>query len=109
MSPSRFSPSSLRFELLLSAWFLTTGLACADVFDLSEDILVPLTAYQQNLEPDELIEYKQSLSLSASLGGTNAHIAPDPPLPLCRTVSADAQGDIVSKPPLYELHCVYRL
>ncbi len=92
--------------LFLSIWVFVGGMAAADLFDLTDDLLQPLLALTQAVEP-ELDEVDDVGGLAATVwlarrgGGT---------LPERGKVIAPGDSSIGSSPrPLYQQHTQYRI
>ena len=94
--------------MLLIAWILFTGLAVADTFDLSDDIVLPTTVGQPAVAPDSTEERKpHAFVLKIFL-----YRGESEPLSLIRESDSSAMLLIPSprrEIPLYQLHSVYRI
>jgi hypothetical protein len=53
---SRGCGPNIRALALLLLWLFVMGASCADSFDLSDDIPLPLSGFQQAFQPDVLID-----------------------------------------------------
>ena len=97
-----------RIWILLIAWILFTGLSVADMFDLSDDIVLPIGIEQPAVAPASLEERKPHTFVFSFF----------PYRGECEPVSLMHDHDVApilsilftcSDTPLYQRHSVYRL
>jgi len=100
--------ATARIWILLIAWILFTGLCVADMFDLSDDIVLPTAIGQPAVAPVSLEERKpHTFVLSVFLYRGECE-----PLSLMRDRNVAPIFTILftcSDTPLYQRHSVYRL
>jgi hypothetical protein len=101
--------SILRAEVVLIAWLVVGGVAWADTLDLSDDLIVPLAGIQQALEPDTFEDLKASLN-SVTLSAPQLELVSETSLTLSTCVPPLVSTlPRASTPPIYQVHCVYRI
>ena len=101
--------SIVRAEVMLVALLAVGGLPCADTFDLSDALVLPLAGLQQAVEPDLLDDFSEILKpvlVHSALGNLDLEM----PRSLLRHLSHISQTPLqLSALPLYQVICVYRI
>ena len=101
--------SVVRAEVMFVALFVVGGLAWADTFDISDDLVLPLAGIQQAIEPDLLDDLSEILK-PVLLHSVPGSLVPETPQSPPRHLSLISQTLLHrSALPLYQVICVYRI
>lgn len=101
--------SIVRAEVMFVALLVVAGLASADTFDLSDDLVLPFAGIQQAVEPDFLDDFSEILT-PVQLHSVPGGLIPETPQSLPRHLSPISETLLhLSTLPLYQVNRVYRI